>query len=94
LPGVLRVKRNAQGIPTIYSRSPDDNTYDKDDLLRPVYDNKPLGNQIWDDFDTMKARVQEQWAKVPPKFNPISAELQIKIDNWIKAQDKLLLEAV
>src|SRR6185437_506721 len=54
LPGILRVKKDPNtGLEYVVSRAPEDNLYDKDDLLRPVYDHKPLEN-VWDDFDTIR----------------------------------------
>jgi len=92
LPGILRVKRDPNtGLESVISRAPNDNSYDKDDILRVVYDHKPLPN-VWDDFDTIRKRVEEQWSKSPKVHDPVSKELKEKITVWIAAQKKLLAD--
>jgi len=92
LPGILRVKRDPKsGLEYVFARDPNNHTYDKDDLLRPVYDHKPLPN-VWDSFDTIRKRVDEQWHQSPKIHDPVSNELKDKIAVWIAAQKKLLAE--
>ena len=91
LPGVMRVKRDAKtGQLVVFPRKFGDDSYDDDDVLRPVYDNGPIKGAFTDDFDTIRKRAQEQWNKAPLQFNPISEELQKIKDNWIKEQRELL----
>jgi nicotinamide phosphoribosyltransferase len=90
LPGILRVKRDPNtGLELVYPRNPSDNSYDSTDILRVVYDGKPIPN-VWDDFDTIRKRVQEQWTKSPKVHDNISAELKAKTNDWIQKQRKLL----
>jgi len=90
LPGILRVKRDPKtGLASIYSRNPDDNSYDKDDILRVVYDLKPIPN-VWDDFETIRKRVNDQWNQAPKVHDPITRELKEKVNVWIVEQRKLL----
>lgn len=92
LPGILRVKRDPKtGLEYVIPRDPKDESYDKDDLLRPVYDHKPLTG-IWDDFDTVRQRLADQWKLSPKQHDPISTELKSKISAWIEQQRKLLAE--
>jgi len=91
-PGILRVKRDPQtGLEYIYPRAADDNSNDKDDLLRVVYDHKPISG-VWDDFETLRNRVQTEWTKAPKHHNPVSAELRTKIDKWVENQKKVLAQ--
>jgi len=93
LPGILRVKKDPKtGLPVVYPREPNDESYTADDLLRPVYNHKPLNN-VWDDFDTVRKRVQTQWTSAPKKFDNISKELKDKTADWIQKQRKLLEES-
>jgi len=92
LPGILRVKRNRDtGLETVLSRDPSDESYDDDDILRPVYDHKPLSG-IWDEFATIRQRVEAQWPKSPKVHDPISKELKERTAVWIAEQKKLFLE--
>lgn len=92
LPGLLRVKRDPQtGLEVVLPRSPDDESYDENDILRPVYDMRPLTNK-WDDFDTLRKRVADEWNKAPKLYDPISKELKEKTAQWVEAQRKLLAE--
>lgn len=92
LPGILRVKRDANGLETILPRDPSDNSYDADDLLRVVYDQRPIKGVWSEDFNTIKKRVEEQWKKAPKLHDPVSPQLKEKITNWITAQRKLLAD--
>jgi len=90
LPGILRVKRDPQtGLEIVLPRNPSDESYDQNDILRPVYDHKPIKG-VWEDFDIIRARVQEQWKKSPKQYDPVSKELKEISANWIAAQKKLL----
>ncbi len=90
LPGILRVKRDPNtGLESIYPRDPNDDSYDSTDILRPVYDYKPLPN-VWEDFDTIRKRVQDQWTHSPKLHDNISKQLKDKTAEWIQQQRKVL----
>jgi len=93
LPGILRVKRDPKtGLEVVTRRDPSDHTYDHDDLLRPVYDMRPIPNFVWDDFDTVRNRVKAQWEKAPKVHDPVSKEIKDRIVTWVADQKKLLAE--
>lgn len=82
LPGILQVRRDG-GVPTAYAVpdtgrgtplvSPGDN------LLRVVYNHKPVPG-VWDeDFTTVRERVVREWAAAPPKADAVSAQLKALI---------------
>jgi len=50
-------------------------------LLKVVYDKKPV-NYPWEDFATLRKRVEAEWKIVPKVHDPISPELKEKIKNW------------
>jgi len=89
LPGILRVKRHQNGLEYVYPRSDTDDSYDSDDILRVVYDCKPIAN-VWDDFDTIKRRVETQWHSSPKQHDPISEPLKQKIKRWVEHQKQVL----
>lgn len=75
LPGVLEVRR-VNGIPTVFPKN--DSTSTADNLLKVVYDKKPVPG-AWEDFTTVRNRVQEQWAALPLKADTLSAEIKQKM---------------
>ena len=79
LPGELAVITNDKGLPLVYPKeeAPQDHA-----LLYTVYDHGRVC--AWDDFDTIRQRVQHQWTSLPKKANVISDALQRKI-NQVKA---------
>jgi nicotinamide phosphoribosyltransferase len=83
-PGILKVVRNGEGVPVIY---PSDGKADPNNVLQVVYDNGPVVHFKWDDFDTVRNRVDKEWRATPRKFDPISNELQAEVDKWIKDFD-------
>jgi len=92
LPGILRVKRNPKtGLEEVIARSPSDTSYDQDDLLRPVFDHKPIANK-WESFDELRKRVEDEWHKTPKQYDPIGQDLKDKIAAWISHQKKLFAE--
>jgi len=80
-PGILKVKR-VHGIPTVFPLT-SENEQDPENLLKVVWDHGPVVKK-WDDFDTIKARVANEWYKVPKTYNPISDELRGRVTAWIK----------
>ena len=92
LPGVLRVKLNKEtGQEEVLPRAPEDESYDEDDILRPVYDMGPIEG-VWTDFDGIRARANEGWSKSKPDYDPISPALKVKIEEWIAAQTKVMAD--
>lgn len=60
-------------------------------MLRVVYDHGPVNN-AWEDFDTIRKRVEEAWHKVPKLHDPISKELRSKIDAWVSNHNEEMKE--
>jgi len=90
LPGVLRVQRDADtGLELVFPRHPDDDSYTTEDVMRVVYDCKPLQG-VWDDFATIRKRAETEWNRAPKLHDPISAPLKQKTAEWIARQRALL----
>jgi len=91
LPGILRVRRDRETLlETVEPKSFDQRSdYDRDDLLRPVYDCGPIPG-VWENFEVVRNRVKEQWVRMPKCHNPISNDLQQKKVKWVEAQKKAL----
>jgi len=81
-PGILKVKR-VNGLPTVFPVT-SENEQDPENLLQVVWDHGPVKGKIWDDFDTLKARVASEWGKVPKTYNPVSDQLRDRVTEWIK----------
>jgi len=79
LPGILKVKR-VNGVPTVFPSTSDDK--DPENLFQVVWNSGPVGHK-WDDFSTLRERVEHEWPKVPKNYDPVSKELHTKIDHWI-----------
>lgn len=84
-PGVLAVKRDANGLPKVLPRAADA-PIAGDDLLRVVYDCRPIPGVWDDDFDTVKARVSKEWKNLPKEGSPISKELKEKVDKVLASR--------
>jgi nicotinamide phosphoribosyltransferase len=80
LPGVLSVRR-VDGLPTVFPRELEEKD-DPDNLLRVVYDSRPVPG-AFDDFITLRERVGREWVACPRTYNPLSAEIQAKTEAWI-----------
>jgi nicotinamide phosphoribosyltransferase len=80
LPGILKVVRDKEGQLSILPRGFEDEV-DAANELKVVYNHGPV-KDVWDDFDTVRARVEEQWPKVQKNFDPISVELKKVIAQW------------
>jgi len=87
LPGELCVKR-VGGVPTVFPLGA--GPASEPDMLEVIYDMKPNPNFKFEDFDTVRARAEKEWTSLPPLYNPISKELQAKIDAWV-AEKKAFL---
>jgi hypothetical protein len=44
-----------------------------------VYDHGPVPNHTWEDFDTLRNRVEKEWAALPPAADNISPSLRAKV---------------
>jgi len=83
LPGLLKVYRNKDGIPIVDSGTTKD-IGAKDNLLKLVYDYKPI-DHIWDkDFDSIRKRVSDQWKSLPKNANVIGETLMGKINKRLE----------
>jgi nicotinamide phosphoribosyltransferase len=82
LPGILQVRRDESGVPTVYS-VPDAGkgaplVAPQDNLLRVVYDKRPVPG-VWDNFSGVRARVAAEWNAMPKRRDPISQQLNDRI---------------
>jgi len=82
-PGVLKVLK-VNEVPTVFPAEADGDVKDPHNLLQVVWDNGPVAGLKWDNFDTVRARVQHEWKKVPKTYDPVSAQLKSKIIDWVK----------
>ena len=53
-----------------------------------VYDMGPVEGIKWDDFDTMRKRVAEEWKSLPSTADNISQTLKDKIRKQMEARGK------
>mmetsp|Transcript_14445 Transcript_14445/g.16023 ORF Transcript_14445/g.16023 Transcript_14445/m.16023 type:complete len:150 (-) Transcript_14445:59-508(-) len=83
-PGILKVIRNDKGAPVIYPCGADEKVDPEKNLLKVVYDCGPIKGHTWDDFDTIKKRVETEWNACPKAHDPISKELYEQITIWKK----------
>jgi nicotinic acid phosphoribosyltransferase len=81
LPGVLKVLRDAKGVPTVFPA--EDAAAHGEDLLETVWDSGPVHGHTWDSFDVLRERVLREWDALPAAHDPRSASLRAKIDKWI-----------
>jgi nicotinamide phosphoribosyltransferase len=72
-PGVLAVKR-IDGIPTAF---PAEMVHPADDMLKVVYDGRPL-EVGWESFDQLRARVEREWTALPRTADVLSPQLRKK----------------
>mmetsp|Transcript_10482 Transcript_10482/g.21655 ORF Transcript_10482/g.21655 Transcript_10482/m.21655 type:complete len:562 (+) Transcript_10482:93-1778(+) len=90
LPGRLFVGRQG-GVPLVYPAEAEE-CAGMEPVLKVVYDKRPVPG-AFDDFDTVRNRVKEQWAALPAKGTVLSAKLQQKIDR-VLAERQYEAEAV
>ncbi|KAG2489592.1 hypothetical protein HYH03_011873 [Edaphochlamys debaryana] len=86
LPGVLAVKR-VNGVPTVFPADSGE-VAPHDNLLRVVYDMRPLEG-VWDDFDTVRARVASEWTALPKAADNLSASLREKVRQQMALRGKV-----
>jgi nicotinic acid phosphoribosyltransferase len=87
LPGILQV-RKVNRIPTIFPREDGEVVDPTQNLLKVVYDKGPVSSLTWDNFDTVRNRVETEWKIVPKTYDPISGQLKEKIKRWIENFDR------
>lgn len=84
--GVLAVKR-VDGVPTVFPKDSNE-VSDEDNLLKVVYNMGPVDGLVWDDFDTIKARVKNEWPTLPLSADNLSSSLKAKIRSQMQARGK------
>lgn len=82
LPGILKVVRDANGIPTVYPE--EDTSVTGHNLLETVWDNGPVASHKWDTFDVVRERTRKEWSALPTIHDPRSKSLHAKITKWIE----------
>lgn len=86
LPGILKVVRK-DGRLFVLPRGIDETPAAHENELKVVYDMKPLDN-VWDDFNTIQARVRAQWGSTPKLHDVVSDEMKEKIEAWSNKFDQ------
>eukprot|EP00195_Chlamydomonas_chlamydogama_P007155 CAMPEP_0202896810 /NCGR_PEP_ID=MMETSP1392-20130828/5728_1 /ASSEMBLY_ACC=CAM_ASM_000868 /TAXON_ID=225041 /ORGANISM="Chlamydomonas chlamydogama, Strain SAG 11-48b" /LENGTH=503 /DNA_ID=CAMNT_0049582287 /DNA_START=382 /DNA_END=1893 /DNA_ORIENTATION=+ len=86
LPGVLAVKK-VNGVPTVFPKDSGE-VSDEENLLKVVYNRGPVKDLVWDDFDTVRQRVNQEWSSLPKVADNISRSLKQKIVAQMKARGK------
>ena len=89
LPGILRVVRPTPSSPLQVTTAEWDEARGEAvgegvSCMRVVWDHGPVDG-CWDDFDTVRARVEREWTATPKKCDVISAQLKERIHNWLEA---------
>lgn len=84
LPGEFEVYRNCEGIPVVYPKSlfpigSNECVKFSENLLRPVYDKRPLEPSVWDNFQKIQNRLSTEWSSLPLKAEILSDCLKEKI---------------
>ena len=51
---------------------------------------KPVASYKFETFDEMRARAAREWTALPLLYNPVSAPLQAKIDDWVANKKQFL----
>ncbi|RUS22413.1 Quinolinate phosphoribosyl transferase [Endogone sp. FLAS-F59071] len=91
LPGEFAVRLNEQGIPIVHVKSSTADESDPTNLLRLIYDHgKPIPDAQWDDFDTLRLRVQKSWSRLPKTYDNLSPELHEMVKVVLEEQQKIL----
>ncbi|KAG1671884.1 hypothetical protein FOA52_003451 [Chlamydomonas sp. UWO 241] len=89
LPGMVAVKR-VDGVPTAFPKggAGTDEVGPNDNLLRVVYDKGPVAGLMWDNFETVRARVTVEWGALPRTAQVLSASLREKVATKMAEQGK------
>jgi len=91
LPGPLKVKI-VNGVPMVFPAKEDEQ--DPADLLVTMYDCGPVAGFKWPTFTELREKVKKEWTALPKHHDPISAELRVNIDAWIKDYKENYLKKV
>jgi len=84
LPGELFVTREGPGEPIKVYNKNDNQTEKLVSAMKIVYDNGPIAG-AFNDFQTIRQRVDDEWAQTAPRGNPISKGLANKIEKILLA---------
>lgn len=87
LPGTLSVIVNDDGLPVVV---PKESIGNRKVCMETVYDHGKI--KEWDNFTTVRNRLEEQWKKYPKHFNVIGDELKAKVGSVRTAQDLRMKE--
>ena len=81
----MQVKRDDRGVPIVYS-IPNEGQGNplvkpEENVLRVVYDMRPLTPRPWDDFTTVRERAEREWHAMAPYKNtdPLSPQIMTQI---------------
>jgi len=85
LPGQLFVGRAGPGTPPMVYPKGDPACKGLEPVMHVVYNKRPVPG-VFEDFSTVRARVNREWAAVPPNGNPMSAPLQTKINDILRSR--------
>jgi len=85
LPGKLFVGRRAVGEPIMVYPKDDPACEGLENVMQVVYDKRPVPG-VFADFDSIKARLNREWAALPPNGKPISEQLQKKINDILRSR--------
>ena len=85
-PGIISVVRDDRtGAIQVLPRH--DKQTVANNMLKVVYDNGPIKRKLLS-FDELKQKVEREWSLCPLTQNVVSAELQLKTDQWIDEFNK------
>lgn len=89
LPGVLQVRR-VQGVPTAFPGDLMDvpGADDHENLLKVVYDKRPVKGLVFESFDLVRERVQREWTAAPRYHDPVSHALKVKASGFLVRQGR------
>lgn len=73
--------KRVNGVPTVFPADSGE-VSDSENLLCVVYNHGPLDG-VWDDFDTLRARIKAEWPVLPKSADVISGSLKAKIISQI-----------
>lgn len=85
LPGKLFVARTGPGAPPMVYPQGDPACKGLENVMQVVYNKRPVAG-VFEDFSSVRARVNREWAALPPNGKPISPQLQAKIDDVLRSR--------
>ena len=93
LPGLLRVIRSPDNphafsvVPAVWDEQAGDCRGEGESVMRTVWNCGPVEG-CWDDFDTVKARVEREWTAAPLKWDVVSQAVKDKVKLWQDRYDE------